>query len=123
MYPFSRTRASGTREALDSGRRGGRYIVGGTTLVDLMRETVERPGSLVDISGLPLRGITVTERGGLRIGALESMASTAATPKARALYPGSTGRPGPAACRYSPAACAVRLLRLRCLRGRPHLRR
>ena len=35
---------------LDAGRRGGRYIAGGTTLVDLMRETVERPDTLVDIS-------------------------------------------------------------------------
>ena len=47
------------------GRRGGRYIAGGTTLVDLMRETVERPETLVDISALPLREVTVTERGGL----------------------------------------------------------
>ena len=43
MHPFSYTKAADTREALDAGRRGGRYIAGGTTLVDLMRETVERP--------------------------------------------------------------------------------
>ncbi len=49
MYPFSYTRASDTRGALAAGRRGGRYIAGGTTLVDLMRETVERPRGLVDI--------------------------------------------------------------------------
>ena len=70
MHPFSYTKAADTREALDAGRRGGRYIAGGTTLVDLMRETVERPETLVDISALPLREVTVTERGGLRIGAL-----------------------------------------------------
>ena len=87
MYPFSYTKASDTREALSSGLRGGRYIAGGTTLVDLMRETVERPEKLVDISGLPLRGITVTERGGLRIGALETMATVAANPKVRATHP------------------------------------
>ncbi|MFH9085564.1 FAD binding domain-containing protein [Streptomyces sp. NPDC017673] len=87
MYPFSLTKASDTREALDAGRRGGRYIAGGTTLVDLMRETVERPGTLVDITGLPLREVTVTERGGLRIGALVRMAEAAAHPKVRALYP------------------------------------
>ncbi|MFI6936165.1 FAD binding domain-containing protein [Streptomyces sp. NPDC050287] len=87
MHPFSYTRVSGTREALDAGRRGGRYIAGGTTLVDLMRETVERPESLVDISGLPLRGVSVTERGGLRIGALVSMSEAAAHPKVRTLYP------------------------------------
>ncbi|MDO0938165.1 xanthine dehydrogenase family protein subunit M [Streptomyces sp. DG2A-72] len=87
MHPFSFTKASDTREALAAGRDGGRYIAGGTTLVDLMRETVERPETLVDISDLPLREVTVTRRGGLRIGALVSMAETAAHPKVRALYP------------------------------------
>ncbi|MFJ9020219.1 FAD binding domain-containing protein [Streptomyces sp. NPDC102259] len=87
MHPFSYSRVSDTREALDAGGRGGRYIAGGTTLVDLMRETVERPGSLVDISGLPLREVTVTERGGLRIGALVTMSEAAADAKVRTLYP------------------------------------
>ncbi|WP_405606568.1 FAD binding domain-containing protein [Streptomyces sp. NBC_00076] len=87
MHPFTYTKAADTREALNAGRRGGRYIAGGTTLVDLMRETVERPSSLVDISALPLREVTVTERGGLRIGALVSMTEAAAHPKVRTLYP------------------------------------
>ncbi|MEU6419180.1 FAD binding domain-containing protein [Streptomyces spiralis] len=87
MYPFSYTRVSDTREAVTAGRHGGRYIAGGTTLVDLMRETVERPGTLIDISSLPLREVTVTERGGLRIGALVTMAEAAANPKVRTLYP------------------------------------
>ncbi|MCT9082916.1 FAD binding domain-containing protein [Streptomyces fulvoviolaceus] len=87
MYPFSFTKASDTQDALNAGRRGGRYIAGGTTLVDLMRETVERPEALVDISALPLREVTVTERGGLRIGALVTMAETAAHPKVRTTFP------------------------------------
>ncbi|PVE11478.1 FAD binding domain-containing protein [Streptomyces scopuliridis] len=87
MYPFTFTKVSDTREALNAGRRGGRYIAGGTTLVDLMRETVERPESLVDISDLPLREVTVTERGGLRIGALVRMAEAAAHTKVRTTYP------------------------------------
>ncbi|MEV4033552.1 FAD binding domain-containing protein [Streptomyces umbrinus] len=87
MHPFSYTKASNTREALNAGRRGGRYIAGGTTLVDLMRETVERPETLVDISDLPLRGITVTERGGLRIGALVTMAEAAANNRVRTIFP------------------------------------
>jgi len=87
VYPFSYTKAADTREALNAGRRGGRYIAGGTTLVDLMRETVERPETLVDISDLPLREVSVTERGGLRIGALVRMAEAAAHPKVRTLYP------------------------------------
>ncbi|MDQ0834568.1 xanthine dehydrogenase YagS FAD-binding subunit [Streptomyces achromogenes] len=87
MHPFSFTKVSDTREALDAARDGGRYIAGGTTLVDLMRETVERPETLVDISGLPLGEVTVTRRGGLRIGALVRMAEAAAHPKVRSLYP------------------------------------
>ncbi|MFC9913267.1 FAD binding domain-containing protein [Streptomyces sp. NPDC127197] len=87
MYPFAYTRVSDTREALNAGRRGGRYIAGGTTLVDLMRETVERPEALVDISGLPLREVTATEGGGLRIGALVTMSQAAADRKVRSLYP------------------------------------
>jgi xanthine dehydrogenase YagS FAD-binding subunit len=87
MHPFSYTRVSDTREAVTAGSRGGRYIAGGTTLVDLMRETVEHPDTLVDITGLPLSQVTVTERGGLRIGALVTMSEAAAHAKVRTLYP------------------------------------
>ncbi|MFD7436015.1 FAD binding domain-containing protein [Streptomyces sp. NPDC059861] len=87
MYPFSLTTAPTTRAAVDAGRRGGRYIAGGTTLVDLMCETVERPDTLVDISRLPLREVTVTGGGGLRIGALVTMTEAAAHRKVRTLYP------------------------------------
>ena len=87
MFPFSYTRVSEIRTALQAGSDGGRYIAGGTTLVDLMRETVERPGKLVDISALPLREIVATRGGGLRIGALTRMAEVAAHPTVRALYP------------------------------------
>jgi xanthine dehydrogenase YagS FAD-binding subunit len=87
MFPFTYTNVSTTRDAVAAGQRGGRYIAGGTTLVDLMRETVERPDELVDISALPLRQITHTGRGGLRIGALARMAEVAANPVVRAGYP------------------------------------
>ncbi|MCL8011256.1 xanthine dehydrogenase family protein subunit M [Streptomyces sp. AS02] len=87
MHPFSFTKAESTREALNAGRRGGRYIAGGTTLVDLMRETVERPETLVDITDLPLREVRATGRGGLRIGALVTMSQTAAHPTVRSLFP------------------------------------
>ncbi|MEV4172506.1 xanthine dehydrogenase family protein subunit M [Nonomuraea sp. NPDC049709] len=86
MYPFAYTKPADTAAALAAGARGGRYIAGGTTLVDLMRETVERPGTLVDISGLPLEDVRDTVRG-LRIGALARMADVAAHPRVRAAYP------------------------------------
>jgi xanthine dehydrogenase YagS FAD-binding subunit len=87
MHPFSYTKVSDVAGALAAGRRGGRYIAGGITLVDLMREGVERPSTLVDISALPLREVTTTARGGLRIGALVRMSDAAAHPKVRATFP------------------------------------
>lgn len=87
MYPFAYTKPADTRAALAAGARGGRYVAGGTTLVDLMRETVERPGTLVDISGLPLDEVRATERGGLRIGSLARMSDVAAHSRVRSAYP------------------------------------
>ena len=52
-----------------------------------MRETVERPGTLVDIAKLPLTGISPTDSGGLRIGALARMADLAAHPQVRSTFP------------------------------------
>jgi len=49
---------------------GGRFIGGGTTLVDLMKLGVETPPALVDVTGLPLTAVEALPNGGLRIGAL-----------------------------------------------------
>jgi xanthine dehydrogenase YagS FAD-binding subunit len=87
VFPFAYTKVADTREAVAAGQRGGRYVAGGTTLVDLMRETVERPGSLVDIAALPLRDITTTPPGGVRIGALVRMSEAAADQRVRRTYP------------------------------------
>jgi xanthine dehydrogenase YagS FAD-binding subunit len=76
---FTFTRAADEKSALAAGRSGARYIAGGTTLVDLMRETVERPGALVDINALPYREIDLS-RDRLRIGSLVRMSELAADP-------------------------------------------
>lgn len=47
-----------------------KFIAGGTNLLDLMKEDVERPIWLIDITRLPLTNIDETADGGLRIGAL-----------------------------------------------------
>ena len=54
-----------------------------------MRETVERPDELVDLDALPLRGISATAGGGLRLGALVRMAQAARHPLVRTGYPGA----------------------------------
>ncbi|QFU91788.1 xanthine dehydrogenase family protein subunit M [Amycolatopsis sp. YIM 10] len=87
MFPFAYSKAASVQEAVAAGQRGGRYIAGGTTLVDLMRETVERPDTVVDIGGLPLREITPTGNGGLRLGALVRMSEAAADQSVREAFP------------------------------------
>lgn len=53
MNPFTFARAQDVQDAVRQGAAAGsRYLGGGTNLVDLMRETIERPAQLVDVSGL-----------------------------------------------------------------------
>ena len=86
MNPFSFTRAADQASALSAGAGSGRYIAGGTTLVDLMREGVETPSHVVDINALPLRDIRAHDDR-LEIGALARMADVAAHPDVVQLYP------------------------------------
>lgn len=67
MEAFRYTRSKTVDGAVKS---NGKYIAGGTTLVDLMRLKVENPQSLVDINPVPLAKIDALPGGGLRIGAL-----------------------------------------------------
>ena len=68
MTPFSFARAGDAADALGRAAAGARYLGGGTNLVDLMRETIERPAALVDVTGLSA-AIEQTGDGGLMIGA------------------------------------------------------
>jgi xanthine dehydrogenase YagS FAD-binding subunit len=69
MIEFTYARASDPSHALLLGAaEGARYLGGGTNLVDLMRETIEAPRELVDVTGLPA-AITQTDQGGLMIDA------------------------------------------------------
>ncbi len=54
-----------------------RFVAGGTTLIDLMKLSVERPKVVVDINGLPLDKVEATPEGGLRLGALTRNADVA----------------------------------------------
>ncbi len=88
MSPFAYVRAGDIASALRAGAAAGsRYIAGGTNLVDLMKEGVEQPDRLVDITGLDLACVSDTESGGLRIGALVRNADLAWHPQVRARYP------------------------------------
>ncbi|KTT32975.1 FAD binding domain-containing protein [Pseudomonas rhizoryzae] len=63
------------------------FIAGGTNLLDLMKENVERPEQLIDVNGLPLREVETTSEGGLRIGALVKNAEVAYHPEVQRRYP------------------------------------
>ncbi|PSJ56136.1 FAD binding domain-containing protein [Kumtagia ephedrae] len=86
MFPFTLEKATSTQAAIAAGAEGARYIAGGTTLVDLMRDEVERPERLVDINKLPLGGIRVDGEE-IVIGALARMAEVAADENVQRLQP------------------------------------
>jgi xanthine dehydrogenase YagS FAD-binding subunit len=67
MQTFRFTQAKTIDAALSP---GGRFVAGGTTLIDLMKLDVETPQSLVDINLLPLDRVEAGPNGGLKIGAL-----------------------------------------------------
>ena len=64
-----------------------KFIAGGTNLIDLMKENVERPSKLIDINRLPLASIKENETGGLRLGALCTNAETAYDERVEKRYP------------------------------------
>jgi xanthine dehydrogenase YagS FAD-binding subunit len=66
-YVVADSAAAARRLAREAG--DARYYAGGTTLVDLMKSDVERPGRVIDISRLPLTAVEVRD-GVVRIGAL-----------------------------------------------------
>jgi xanthine dehydrogenase YagS FAD-binding subunit len=72
MINFQYARAADVGDAVRqiAADPAAKFIAGGTNLIDLMKEDVERPTRLIDISRLPLNKIGETAKGGLRIGAL-----------------------------------------------------
>ncbi|SCK46382.1 xanthine dehydrogenase YagS FAD-binding subunit [Streptomyces sp. WMMB 714] len=89
MRPFAYVSARDVDAAVEAVAEhpGARFLGGGTNLVDLMREGVERPRTVVDISRLPLTAIEELPDGGLRIGALVRNSRLAADPLVRSRYP------------------------------------
>ncbi len=82
MRPFEYVRADDVAAAvaLVSADPQAEYLAGGTTELDLvLKDGVLEPGRLVDITRLPLRGITFAEDT-LRVGALVTMEELAADP-------------------------------------------
>jgi len=87
MTPFSFSRAADVDEAIRRGSApNSKYLGGGTNLIDLMRETVERPGTLVDVTGLA-SDILERDDGSLLLGAATRNTALAANSAVRRRYP------------------------------------
>jgi len=70
MKQFQYVKAVTQQGAIEAiNKPGTKIIAGGTNLVDLMKRGVTAPDKLIDITHLPLKGITPTKTG-LHIGAL-----------------------------------------------------
>ncbi|MFI7705861.1 FAD binding domain-containing protein [Nonomuraea sp. NPDC049480] len=89
MRPFAYVKPSDVDGAVQAvaADSGAKFLGGGTNLVDLMREGIERPYTVVDVTGLPLDEVTALPGGGLRIGALVRNSTLAADHLVRARYP------------------------------------
>ncbi|MFJ5806245.1 FAD binding domain-containing protein [Streptomyces sp. NPDC093093] len=89
MKPFGYVRATSLQEAAAAYARrpGSRYLGGGTNLVDLMKHDVETPGTLIDLTRLPLHEVEEQPAGALRVGALVPNSDLAAHPLVRSRYP------------------------------------
>jgi xanthine dehydrogenase YagS FAD-binding subunit len=70
MQPFTLIHADSPGTAIGAISQGGKYLAGGTNLVDLMKMNVETPSLLVNIDSLDLHKIESLPDGGVRIGAL-----------------------------------------------------
>ncbi|MET0719522.1 MAG: FAD binding domain-containing protein, partial [Tardiphaga sp.] len=87
MRSFEYRRAADRTEALSiAGAEQARYLGGGTNLVDLMRQNIEAPAALVDVTRLSAT-IEPAANGGLLIGAAVRNSALAAHPVVRAQYP------------------------------------
>ena len=88
MRPFDYVRATDPAAAARTvgANPQAKFLAGGTNILDLMKEDVERPNELVDLTRLGLAEIRAAG-GGVSIGALAKNSDTANHPLIRKNYP------------------------------------
>ena len=87
MNPFQYQRAADIAGAIQSMRPGCKFLAGGTNLVDLMKNGVEKPAALIDLNRVAMSAIEPLPEGGLRLGAMARNSDTANHPAVRQNYP------------------------------------
>jgi xanthine dehydrogenase YagS FAD-binding subunit len=93
MRPFKYTSPSNVGSATQTvgANPNAKFLAGGTNILDLMKEDVERPDELVDISRLKMTAVQSISsggnKGGISIGALGKNTDTANHPLVRQNYP------------------------------------
>ncbi|RRB03980.1 FAD binding domain-containing protein [Larkinella rosea] len=93
MRPFTYTRATDATSAIKllAENPHAKFLAGGTNLLDLMKEDVERPTALIDISDLDLNDIKPitagVNQGGISLGGLGKNTDAANHPLVRQHYP------------------------------------
>ncbi len=86
MTPFNYVRAADATDAIRLAGSGTKFLGGGTNLVDLMREAIEQPAKLIDVTRNSSH-IEELPNGGLRIGAAARNTAVAEHSLVRRRYP------------------------------------
>jgi len=89
MKPFAYAKAADAPAAIGcmAHQPNAKFLGGGTNLIDLMREHIEQPDTLIDVSRLPCREIAELPDGGLSLGAAARNTAVAAHRLVRDRFP------------------------------------
>ena len=89
MRPFKYTRADEAANAVTTvaANANAKFLAGGTNLIDLMKEDVERPDELVDIARLSFSQVKSIDNGNVSIGGTAKNTDTANHPLIRQYFP------------------------------------
>ena len=85
-FAYSRAESANGAISLLAQNANSKFLGGGTNLVDLMRENIEQPDALVDVTGVP-SAIAEVADGGISIGAAARNSAVANHPLIRERFP------------------------------------